>query len=797
MTVEIQIDAAALAETAERNLQAALHRTCYPPLDDYFVDHVDVIPGRSVWTAGPLLRTPVKVFVVGRGEAVAAANGVPSGAQRGAELMLAFRLSCTAGAVRLECVDVEGVASIQAIVGAAGPGLAEAIVHAIGAPARVELSTLLAGIGLGDVHASDAVLDGDTVCLRADPVGRPVVRVLPGHEWALSLDRTALARFGASLVPGRIRGLTSHQASAEWRWELLGGFLRVRVTGKVDIPDPATATVDATLDCGLSLRPGVPGHLLADVRWAVKVDLGVGGAALTTLEDLLTAPLPGVSGPIRTLVRQQVAHAFDPVVFGGVKTGERTFTIERALPVFDLARARMHADGMDAGPDGIVLGGSVATPVDIGRRTVAVHPRSWAGGAQAVTWCSQGATSDETPHPHLFTSAAEIEYVDGGALCDVQILSHPELTPYLHVPAAARMWEPLPGDGTVRMILPVVVANDVRGSVTVLMRTARGVRVVDLGRPTGASIAADGTVEFGSVIYIDDCLAAPPPDNPDDPFYDGMTAAEILEVWERWSGVWEYWSGCPGWVGDLLLAAGIDIEVLTQTDHLLLDRTWQEYVGGREFLDIQLAQVRGLEPGELVEFRSPDHRVQVAAGADSTAWVPCLLPVEARHRVGRAELYRLNRRSLAGKVRSRAVVFEAIVAARGAESFVDVDPGGEAFLNWTVDGENMARSFGRDGMLRDVPEAAASSRRRLVPTAPDHDLGLVGTRRVVTLPGFDDAPIRLVAMDDSAIRVVDVASGVARVTGTFRGPIGEVAIDSDWAVVQGTAGIQVFRVHAP
>ena len=375
------------------------------------------------------------------------------------------------------------------------------------------------------------------------------------------------------------------------------------------------------------------------------------------------------------------------------------------------------------------------------------------------------------------------------------MLTAPDLlTPYLRLPLPPAMFEPLPGRGTIRLVLPLTVANAVDQPIRLIVRTARGVRLLDLGRPATAAVDAAGLVVGGQVIHIDDCVHAPPPDDLDDPMYTGLTAEEIIAIWDRWSGVWSYWGGCPFWLFDL--AAEVDLDLTAQWEDTLADaQSWETFVGRHEVIGSQIIELVGLDPGELVQLRTNDHLIEVVAGAEGRALVPAVLGYGST-RDARAMLSRLNRKPV-DDVRT--------VAAASFQRLLDLPAGDDAWVELTDDSAMLMRSFDDVVLVNHVDDLGT------IGVAQRHTTGIVdraptnraaptsdfpGQTSVYDVPGLTDAPVVLTRMRDGSVLIVDRSEHTPRITGTFTGPIGHVDSNGPWAYTRRADNITVHRVQA-
>jgi hypothetical protein len=85
-----------------------------------------------------------------------------------------------------------------------------------------------------------------------------------------------------------------------------------------------------------------------------------------------------------------------------------------------------------------------------------------------------------------------------GAFCDVDIISPANwISPYIKRPS---------DNPEIRIAIPSLVAMGIDKPVLIIVRTARGVRLVDLGIPPPVILDADGNVTNALIDYIPNCL---------------------------------------------------------------------------------------------------------------------------------------------------------------------------------------------------------------------------------------------------------------------------------------------------
>jgi hypothetical protein len=224
---------------------------------------------------------------------------------------------------------------------------------------------------------------------------------------------------------------------------------------------------------------------------------------------------------------------------------------------------------------------------------------------------------------------------------------------------------------------------------------------------------------------------------------------------------------------------------------------------------VQLVTLNGLERGELVQFRSAHHQIDVTADQNGRAMVPVLLPLTSSG--ASAQLMRSSRRPIAGHVDVQSAICEAraSLATAPGQTFSS-GAGDTARLTSRFSDRVEMREIGTLGLTllenrplnREVPADAMHSRSttdKAPPRESDPCDGLPGVTTVLRVPGFEDAPIAIALMKDGAALVMDLANRRRpRVAGTFNGPIGAVQTAGNWALASAGRVTSIYRVsHSP
>jgi hypothetical protein len=303
--------------------------------------------------------------------------------------------------------------------------------------------------------------------------------------------------------------------------------------------------------------------------------------------------------------------------------------------------------------------------------------------------------------------------------------------------------------------------------VSVIVRTARGVRLIDFGTPPPAIVDNNGNVQNAVLTFIDDCLNIPVGDVP-------------FQV------DWGTDDGNP---------------TINPTD-------WGGYLNVLSAVDVQLVKLSGLGAGELIQFRSRDHAVDVTADLNGRATVPVILPLT--NNVGRATLTRVNRSSLAGRLNVDTAIFQrqATLPAGFRNNLTSSDDG-TALLTTELENRVDLHEIGPLGVTTlvapyQLEQGVTAAIRSVEQTEgkPNSSMGqyidVPGILCLHPVPGFADEPIAIAVMEDGSMLILDLSQDCgARVAGTFTGPVGPLDVSGDWAFSADSSRVCVFRVIRP
>ena len=788
MSIELQLQSSILGAITARLVQARLRTTCFAPIASVYIDHADVADTPIEIIAANTtvqIRVPIDVFIVRREDILAAPNGVPAGATVSAgTVVIVLEMTAIGAVVSLRCIDAD-LGSLGLTLGANAPAAQVAIIDAVGAPMTSNLTEALKQLGMPVPMFSKVELISGIVAIRFEPDGNAVEHLFPGQDWGMFLDGVSVEKLAMSKVPKDLTSfITSLVIDAHWRPAGSTPHVDLDYTGKApQVPDPFSGDIDGTLGCDFSLTSTITKLLRTTVTWSLHINLG----------DF-------VPGFIDNIVEGVVKSYMDPTKFGGTPIGDHAFTVDTSLPSVSFGGARFEYTGVVASPAGMTLGGSVRLPLDPGKDALQPSVHEF-GLPFRLNFCSilsktgSGAPSKTVSLSEVTTSGS-VWLENLGAFCDVEIMSPGNwIEPYIKRPT----------DDTpqIRIVIPSAVALGITKPVRLIVRTARGVRLVDLGTPPPVILDANGNVTNALTSYIPDC---------------SYINVEHGIEWAKSGG---------------LLDQSVVNPPLEHPD-------WTTYLGRDRGINVQLVTLSALEPGELIQFRSPGHAVDVTADRNGRALVPVLLPV-TNDQEG-ASLIRVNRRSIAGHFTTQTAIFlsQANLPA-GTQNRLASSVEGTAILTTEFEDHIDIHEIGSLGAPILVKREAARSQEsnrgvaqvevnHLVASMemkdrgqheshstisrqarPSHEevslnpqplpplfaqrITLPGITSLVAVPGFPEAPIAIATMADGSVLVLDLSEdGTPRVAGTFTGSIGVLNVLGNWAFAADPNQVSIFRV---
>jgi hypothetical protein len=612
-----------------------------------------------------------------------------------------------------------------------------------------------------------------------------------GQEWGLFIDVQPALDLGLGKLPAALRsGLVSSSAA----WAPDGTVPRVHAQVELDV---GLFSFKAPLDIRLSLLPAAPGQpsarLRADVTWDIEVDamtiMGIpvavllklagfpGMAAVLASEGFAEVLELGLDG-VAELADKDIEKAF--VQAGAQRTGHRSYAFEQALPALAMFGVELRPLSLLASGAGMTLGGVVRVQA-VSREPMQLGVNRF-GLPFFPTNCRKSGGVRPKVRADQVRYGAGVHFHEMGRFCWARLMPHD--------PVAAALIEPRL-DGTTAATdgfgfhLDLQEASTLHSDVRLLVRTSRGTRVVDLGRPMQAVLDEEGNVT-NVAGYLPNCLTYSTEDKHSLIFGDDddtlLTRDDLVRPMEE-----------PDWA-------------------LQVQNGWG--------IEVQLVAVTGLEPGETVVYESPTHRVQVAADRDGRVLLPGFAPLGAHvtparlQRLGQGPLTRDEVRLVGGMSLQGGGVLRPLT---DGDDFAD-EGGLHRRPDWRMALDAMSVGAVRLAGLRSQPPAPgnqaainpqplppgldALNPQPLPPEPPqaDHPLvraiGLRDVHAVHAVPGAKPGQLAIAVMKDGRKLVLDGSADRPRVAGTFEGPIGRVVVGDGFAVAPAGGQLRLFEVHA-
>jgi hypothetical protein len=758
MSLDLQIQNLTLLSLVQGDLQQALNTTCIPPFLPFYVDHADVVGvTMSVGQQVTQFQVPVNVFIVDQTSLQANMNGTPPGAITPvAQATLLLQLTVQGAQLSLACTSVT-VPDPQFL------SAAQQIQQSIGTVGSVDLSPMFSQLGLPAPSSSSMQQVGSSLMIRFDPTSVAVDHLQSGENWCAFVDAATMRALAQSKLNGPLSQLSGHgitgvSVSATWAPSGTTPHVNIKITGAAQVPDPFSGNVEVDLGVDFLLQGVIPKNssqspddLEELVNWNLSIDLG--DFVPQFIDDYVAA---------------QIAAQFDPTKFGGTVVGPREFSLEQNLPPLSFGGATLAYTSLIGLSDGMVLGGPVNGILSPSTNIVTFNVLQFPDLYSTFADCLGGG--HPTP-PTLGTVSisADAPYSGAGKLCSVDILSPTggfvDVSPYLVVsPAPGSVTDTGNISFTLSGTVALLVANNGQ-PIQVLVRTTRGVRIINFGLPPAPQIDDSGHVTNQHVIVINDC-----PGNP-------VPWSQIFQIFNP------LWSPDPpeNWTDNLEQVAAFESSLITV----------------------------GVQPGEVVTFNQPiDGGLSVfTAGGNGQVVVPALLAVRSFSE--EAVLSTASRSSLR-TVQVNATLFRqvAVLDTPGARSHLLNGDSERAVIVSTfldrietteIDVLGIPRSVGKivGGGTADVGlKVAASARADIAQKARHPNLDIPGLVRILPVPGYEGSSIAVAELDDGSYRTLaKEKDGATRVTGILARWPNMPPVSGAWAISSSTGDrVAIFAV---
>ena len=694
MAVAFQFRRFRLASLVSEKSQRLVFTACMPPLGPFFIDHIDVPQGQALFStvAGRIdaidALVPIDVFLVDAQDLAASVNSTPAGAiNRFGQAVNIVRLTldgprlvATTREPDLANLPVPGPAKLPAA------RLFRDTMAPLADGPLFDVSALFGALGLTAAGASQLTLTPDTVSAEFDAGAGLGGRLSAGEDWGVYIDGPAAVALAVSQVP---EGLRTGNFGLEAQWAPVGTTPRVTAQASLDLN---IAKAIAPVELRLSVIAGSTPRLRIDFAWDLEIDF----SGIDLIDDIA-----------RDLIRDAAEGRIASLLIGqgAVRTGPRTFYRDITLPLPAFAGIKLTLTGAVASSDGMVLGGAAVFGLtDLQPFSFHVSPF---GRASFFSNCRRHGEKAPRVRPGEVTYRAGVSFSRHGAFCG--IILDPATSPAPTTPPIG----PSQNAGSVGYEISAFEAMAATSPPRFTLRTARGVRAIDLGRPEALQVDRDGFVTNAVQPHLHNCLLYTPAKKAWEALFgsddDGLTQEELDPPLER-----------PG---------------------------WRELVTSNFGLDAYLVDLVDLNPGEVVSFRSQSHKIHVIAGPDGKVRLPGFVPLAPLAAPG--VLTRLNGESLDGRFTVRSAILGTV---NQADAAVRQPQGG--------------------GLVSLNPQPLPPVDLPLVERA-----GLKDVAAVFALPGFGGAGIVVAVMrNGDKLLVENTGCGGARVSGVFEGPIGGVPI---------------------
>lgn len=721
MALELHLRDGALGQALTAHVQHQLFTMCGPAvMSELFVDHVDTVPGSvTVAEASPTrldVRLAVTVHTVTRSQVMTHPGGVPP-MDPPVPAVVVIWLGGQGRALVVERANSDlGASQLPSLVRAAVESALDARLAPLAGTVLLDLQPVVSALG-SQVPAEPSLGHAAGVMgLRLGGSG-PFVPHLAGHQaWGVVLDAQEAIALLTRQQPGGL--------PAQIRW----------------LPNGATPAMDGVLTVSgpffgatvhVTARPTIfpPSTLRLSISWGIDL---IGVASL--LEPLA-----------RKLVREWVRRRFTDATHDGAQS----FRYDLPLPAIPaLLGAEPEWQSIDSSPTGMTIGGPVRAAPE-GERGLLVP--SLTGFGKPVWWGScrrngEPPRSFERDDPRLRVQAGA-GFSDAGRLCDARILSPNEwLTPHLSAGADGLGFD-----------LSVGTAALIADNVTILVRTARGTRLVDLGRPV-----IRGGPEGG------------------------------IDVQRNW------FDNCPKLSGAWLkIAIG---EALTVEDFRpvpLEDPDWITILGARQGLVSHVIELGRLEPGEPVTVRGHNLAIELRADDAGGLTVPALVALSGRMRDVVVERSAGDFVEGTVRIHSAHLTWLADLGPGRAAAVADVGQG--ALVVREVDGVVEAVEYRPAEGVVAVGGEVQLNPQPLPPEPPDAlrlaaAAGLDDVCSAQALPGLDASRLAVVQLGDGEQVVVTADGGTPHVAGGYRGPVVGVQVNGRYAVARSGPAVHLFTV---
>ncbi|KAH7372163.1 hypothetical protein BKA64DRAFT_649366 [Cadophora sp. MPI-SDFR-AT-0126] len=481
MPLDLQLDGATLRNLVRGYAQEKLSTTCVPPLLGTYLDHVTISDVTMIVSPNQTeFHLLANIFQTTDAELQANVNQAPPGALTGAD-RTTITILLTVNQTTLEL-------NLQSTV----PGLED--LNPIG---TFDLSPIFGPTGLGLPAPTSATFESvqDTLIVRFDPDGEAVNHLQPGQIWGFFISSTSIAIIANTLLETyHIKEQLPGSVTIGTGWAPRGPVPHVNISINGIHQDLGIGgSVDVGLSVGLDLqldpqRAAVGDGLLQQIVTWYEPSLDTHGVAEWG-EDI-----------VRGKVDEILESALDPKKLGAIPIGPRSFMREQHLPKLAFGSTKFSYRFITAYQDGMVIGGNVYSTPKVQTFPLGLDVRPFPKDFTKTISCRAHGSG-----PHLGIHVSASAYIsNAGKLCSWDVLSPNGVEPYITV-------SPDPGQVTdsvsISSTLSMEASQQLSGleNVRIRIRTANGVRLVNLGTPP-AKLDENGQPTKVNIEKVDDCV---------------------------------------------------------------------------------------------------------------------------------------------------------------------------------------------------------------------------------------------------------------------------------------------------
>ena len=737
MTIELQIRESVLAQALTEQVQTWLFMICIPGNQSgLYIDHLDTVPGSLTFAdvpdGGIDISLKVAIYVVSEADVEIHPNGDPSGAQHPAGTIgIVVRLGIMNRVLTIVSVtsDISGLPLPPELQVAVKNAIDNAINQISGQTVLNTTPIVNALVGAHLPAEPDLVRGYGAVAMRFGATGSLELHLALNQDWGVFLDA------------GEAIALLKRRMPNGWpinlNWQPNGSTPAIHLDLNMDFAVLGLPVAGVTVKATGSVSFRAPSTLRLSVFWNLD---------LTGIADIF-------EGIARNKVREEIRNKITEATHDGDQSFYFTIDLP-SIPAF--LGAQPYWGGISSDAAGMTIGGPVKRPRAGGRGLI--HSSLWP--FSRPSWWGHCRETEAPPtrfDPRQLRVLAGVNLSDAGALCGVEILP----------PNQWLLMSTTPDQDGLGFDLTIALAEQITDDVRILLRTARGTRLIDLGKPIIIHRAdEDGGGVDVQVNWIDDC--------------------------PRLSGPWlKFFTGEPLTVDDLL-PQPVD------------GPDWSRRLGAELGLNSHLVTIDGLEPGEMVTLRGRGIQFDVTANEEGHATVPALVGLSPDMREVIVE--RVSRRPLTGAIRVQTIEFTKLAVIGPADAAVVRDVDGVAQIARQVGESVFVEVYQPDNVqlfarIEGHGEAALNP-QPLPPHPPDAvrlaiDAGLEDFTSVQTLPGSNGHSLALVQMRDGPGLIVMAGGRTPRVAGRYSGPLVGMQVDGGFAIAKSGDMVHLFAVHRP